>query len=89
MRAGAHIFGADNDNPAVGVVTLELKFLRGKKEPRHGVKLGGAPAATGTPTSQKKVSHGDVAKLPCIFSYLAPAFEASPAQAITNCDNPT
>ena len=37
----------------------------------------------------KKVSHGDVAKLPYIFSYLAAAFEASPAQAITNCNKPT
>ena len=34
---------------------------------------------TTTPTSQKKVSHGDVAKLPYLFSYLAAAFEASPA----------
>ena len=41
-----------------------------------------------TPTS-KKISHGDVAKLRYIFSYLAVAFEASFAQAITNCDKPT
>src|SRR5262249_52014376 len=43
---GAHIFGADNDNPAVDVVTLELKFLRGKKEPRRGETWTSASSMT-------------------------------------------
>ena len=48
----------------------------------------GASLLAHTPLA-KKVSHGDVAKLPYIFSYLAVAFETSPAQAITNCGKPT
>src|SRR5262249_7801643 len=52
-------------------------------------ELEGANHPWRTPTSQKKASPGNVAKLPYTFSYLTAAFEASPAQAITNCDKPT
>jgi len=75
--------GADNPANGVGDIVVGAGRMVDAIPPAtRGASLAHTHLA-------KKVSHGDVAKLPYIFSYLTAAFEASPAQAITNCDKPT